>query len=79
MANIRILTFGQIAEKLGKDQFDFETSADQVLHLRLELERQFPALKDMSYAISVNRVISTDSTEIDATSEIALLPPFSGG
>jgi molybdopterin synthase sulfur carrier subunit len=45
----------------------------------LALIATYPSIKDAKFVISVDKKITVENTAIDTTSEIALLPPFSGG
>jgi molybdopterin converting factor small subunit len=47
--------------------------------LREQLENQFPGLRGMTYQIAVDKKIAATDTPIPPQSEVALLPPFSGG
>jgi len=72
-----IITFGQIAELLSnKITFDAVSDTDT---LRNKLEEKFPALLNIKYAIAIDKKIVLSNTEINETSTIAILPPFSGG
>ncbi len=72
------MAFGMIAEKIS----GLETNADEIKttdELRMVLENKYPQLKQLKYTISVNRKIVQENTPLDSDSEVALLPPFSGG
>ena len=72
-----IISFGQIAELLS-NKITIDTVSDtDTLKNRLEVE--FPALLTIKYAIAVDKKIVSNNTVIKETSEVALLPPFSGG
>jgi len=43
------------------------------------LNSLYPQLKEMKFTISVNRRIVNNNEPLNADSEVALLPPFSGG
>lgn len=72
-----IITFGQIAE-LSSSKIIFDNLVDTD-SLRHKLVETYPALLNIKYAIAVDKKIVSDNTLISETSEIALLPPFSGG
>ncbi|OYU96186.1 MAG: molybdopterin synthase sulfur carrier subunit [Bacteroidetes bacterium B1(2017)] len=75
---VKILAFGQIAEITKNHTWIMDapkTSADLVN----QLETDFPELKELSYAISINKRIIHEPCLLQEMSEIALLPPFSGG
>jgi molybdopterin converting factor small subunit len=75
---ISIRAFGMIAEKIGSDQIQL-TGISTVEELRESLFEQFPELKNMKFSIAINKHLATGNAPIPANSEIALLPPFSGG
>ena len=73
-----VLTFGAVSEIVGKSDLDIDDvqSTDE---LKEKLETAFPRLKNINYAIAVNKQIVTGATALNAASTVALLPPFSGG
>ncbi len=75
---ISVRAFGMIAEKIGSSQIEL-TGISTVEELRKSLFDQFPDLKNMKFIIAINRQLSSGNSKILANSEIALLPPFSGG
>ena len=77
MKEITVITFGAITDIIGKSSF--VTNASTTDELRQELGTTFPKLKNMAYAIAVNKQVVTTSTILNADATVALLPPFSGG
>ena len=79
---VPIKLFAIARQRLGRDQVEvaLETSA-KVSDLRRALAEQFPALADVlpHIRIAVNSNYAADSTLIPAGSEVALIPPVSGG
>ncbi len=75
---MKILAFGKIAEILQQDEIELSGSSD-TLALREQLEAEFPALKGLDFKMAVNKKIASEKTNLDQATEIALLPPFSGG
>ena len=78
MSKITILTFGAIAEIIGKSNFAISDVASTA-ELKEKLETEFPALQNISYAIAVDKKMVIDSAPLHANETVALLPPFSGG
>ncbi len=75
---INIKYFGVLAERTGchEEQLSFESGKmSDVLELIL---KKHPALKITDFKMAQNRNIVGEETAVDGT-EIALLPPFSGG
>ena len=75
---ISVRAFGMIAEKIGAGQIQL-TGISTVEELRKLLFEQFPDLKNMKFSIAINKQLASGNAPIPTNSEIALLPPFSGG
>lgn len=77
--NINVVkVFGMIAEKIGSDSFEV-VGIGTIEDFRIYLNEQFPDLRNMKFSIAVDKQIVHDACEISEGSELALLPPFSGG
>lgn len=78
MSEIKIKFFGMIAEIVNADEIMMNDiyNTDELLQ---KLYIQYPALKNMKFAISLDRQIIHQNTAVHANSELAILPPFSGG
>lgn len=74
---IQLLAFGQIAEIMG--QSESTVNALDTDTLKAQLLQQFPGLKDMQFAIAVNKKVVSENTVLKDGDTVALLPPFSGG
>jgi sulfur-carrier protein len=75
---ITIFLFGQLKDIVGNSRLDLDDIADTD-SLTKELKQRFPLLENMKFALSVDRKIISGNTSLNPNSEIALLPPFSGG
>jgi molybdopterin converting factor small subunit len=75
---MKILAFGRLNELIGSTHVDIQgiTSVEELRH---ELNRRFPKLENEVYAIAVNKTVVTGELRLENDSEVALLPPFSGG
>lgn len=75
---IEILVFGQLTDITGKGTVvvPLVGTSDELLR---ELWNLYPALQDRKFVISIDQQIIRNSKTINASSKIALLPPFSGG
>ena len=75
---IKIKAFGMVAEQLPSSEFHLDNIAntDQLLGF---LYQQYPNLKDIKFSIAVDRKQVHDNVLLSPQSEVALLPPFSGG
>ena len=69
-----------IAELVGcrQESFTLATVAT-VSELKVALLEKYPPLSSVYFNLAVNQKMASENTPIDATSEIALLPPFAGG
>jgi len=78
MAKLKIKAFGMVAEKLPANELELENIAntDQLLGF---LYQQYPDLKNIKFSIAVDRKQVHDNVLLSPDSEVALLPPFSGG
>jgi molybdopterin converting factor small subunit len=47
--------------------------------LKQKLEEKYSSLRNAKYIIAVDRKVIIKNTVINETSDVALLPPFSGG
>lgn len=76
---IRILLFGVLAEKAGIKEISMTGSKTLDVLLK-EIYSSYPSLSKAKFKISVNKTLISDLTVfIEEGSELALLPPFSGG
>ena len=75
---INIIAFGQIADIFGCRSLQlYDVNSTDAL--KLYLEKKFPQLKELNYLVAVDRNIIQGNTIISDKTDIALLPPFSGG
>jgi molybdopterin synthase sulfur carrier subunit len=74
---VNVMVFGQIAEITGNSNFVIDIADTDELVSKLNC--LYPRLQNAKYAVAVNRQVVRNNTEIDQGSEIAILPPFSGG
>ncbi len=75
---IKIRLFGPLAEIVGTTALELPDMPDTAL-LQAALVERFPALANERYAIAVDKTLIQGDTELLPGSEVALLPPFSGG
>ena len=74
---ISITTFGQLAERISP-KIILENIVDTNM-LKQKLEEKYSSLRNAKYIIAVDRKVIIKNTVINETSDVALLPPFSGG
>lgn len=76
----RIKTFGVTREIIGDREKVIETNGQTVAELRKTLHQQYPELTGLrSLLIAVNNEYAEDTTELQESDEIGLIPPVSGG
>jgi molybdopterin synthase sulfur carrier subunit len=78
MKEITVFTFGAIIDITGSSQMVVQgicSTTELIEHL----EKQYPKLKALQYAIAVNKEIITAPVLLQDDVTVALLPPFSGG
>ena len=77
---IKILYFGRLAEITNKNEEMLEVASDQtVKELLLSIAQNYKGLEKHSFKIAVNQKIVKLEESLANATEIALLPPFSGG
>ncbi|HOZ75612.1 MAG TPA: MoaD/ThiS family protein [Flavobacterium sp.] len=79
---VTVKYFGAVADATQKkeESLYLDAKLHSVEDLRLQLENQYPELKDIAYVIAVNQsVVASGLVTINENDELALLPPFAGG
>lgn len=77
---IKILYFGRLAEITNKNEEVLEVASDQtVKELLHSISQNYKGLEKLSFKIALNQKIVEQDEPITNATEIALLPPFSGG
>ena len=79
---MNILLFGIAREIVGSNALTVppDTRLQTVSELRSWLKQEYPVFDGLSsLAVAVNAVYAGDEDTLDAGSEIALIPPVSGG
>jgi molybdopterin synthase sulfur carrier subunit len=76
--NFEITLFGQLKDQLGKTII-VVPEVNTIDELKKELIRLYPELSNTKFVIAVDRKIIPGNIILNKESEIALLPPFSGG
>ena len=75
---MKVLFFASLAEITGKSELEI-SGVTSVADLKAALEKQFPGIESLKYAIAVNNKIVNGDQLLNDKDEIAFLPPFSGG
>ena len=75
--SVNVIIFGRLTDIAGSS-LALENIAD-TNSLVKELHSRYPALADSKYVVAVDKKIVNENTTLAENSEVALLPPFSGG
>jgi molybdopterin converting factor small subunit len=75
---ITILTFGMVASATGTSAIK-APACEHTHALKEWLFNTYPSLKTMKFSIAVDKKVVHNNTPLTAHSEVALLPPYSGG
>jgi molybdopterin synthase sulfur carrier subunit len=76
----KVKAFGITSDLLGGRENTLEIHGQTVAALRAQLISMYPQLAGLkSLMIAVNNEYADDSTELQESDEIALIPPVSGG
>ena len=75
---ITVKLFGSLVDIVQSSVLTLEDVHD-IHSLQEKLFVQFPALQKMQFAIAIDKKIIHENTVINEHTDIALLPPFSGG
>ncbi len=79
---MEIKLFGITKDIVGSDTVPVPENIQvlNVKELKAWLYQQYPGLAKLSaLAVAVNHAYAVDSTALDSTTEVALIPPVSGG
>ena len=77
---MKLKIFGKLTDIFNGNEYDLDSkNVTSVSELKVKLFEKFPELKESTFLIIVNGVKANDSKIISIPSEIALLPPYSGG
>lgn len=75
---VKVLFFGVLAEKTGKDAINVEDALD-LDSLKSTIVDDYPGIKEYTFRVSVNRDICKANVRLNDGDEVAFLPPFAGG
>jgi molybdopterin converting factor small subunit len=75
---VEIILFGQLTDIAGRDKIVISNVSDTDELVRA-IEQQYPAMAGAKYIIAADKRVVGTNTRINEKTELALLPPFSGG
>lgn len=73
-----VLYFGKLSEICGKKSEELNFTGT-VGDLRKHLVERYPEIRQHPFGIAVNHAMAADEQSLEGVSEVALLPPFTGG
>ena len=78
---VRVRLFAGLRERAGQSEIDLELPERcDVAALKLALEKKIPSLESLAHVrVAVDRAYALDGTRLIDGSEVALIPPVSGG
>ena len=80
MAKLQVLLFAGLSEACGRDHIELEVEAPMtVAALRADCLRTQPALQGQTFRVAVDSVYVEEDALVSADSEVAFIPPVSGG
>ncbi len=74
---VRVFYFGAAQEIAGKA--DEELTAGDTASLRREILGRYPAMRNISFRMALNRTLLREDSDLKENDLIAILPPFQGG
>lgn len=78
MKTVKILFYGQLAEKTGVQKIEKEFSGT-LSELKDLLKSDFPEIREYDWILAVNEEIVRNDPVLKEGDEIACMPPFAGG
>lgn len=80
MKEIEILAFGIARDILGERSTKLQTNCANIGELRAELVKAYPELQKLaSLSFAVHETYQDDSFDLSKNSQVAIIPPVSGG
>lgn len=75
---VHIMFFGQLTDITGKSEIMLYDLPDTDSLIQT-LHKLYPALADSKYAMALNKKVIKGNIPLSGDTDVALLPPFSGG
>lgn len=77
---MKIKIFGKLTDIFNGSEYDIPSEGiTSIEKLKCKLAEEFPILKETTYLVAVDGSKAEDTHLVSNASEIALLPPYSGG
>lgn len=75
---VEVILFGQLTDIARREKILISNVSDTDELIRA-IEQQYPAMAGAKYIIAADKKVVRANTSINEKTELALLPPFSGG
>jgi molybdopterin synthase sulfur carrier subunit len=75
---ITVLFFGELAEVAGANKMAVRNMSDMQSLMEWLVEK-YPALKNRTYRVAVNKEVISEKRNLKNGDEVALLPSYAGG
>ncbi len=75
---MKVKVFGRLTEICGSGMVEIDT-VESVELVKEIMEHKFPVLKQQNYVVAIDKVIAKSNIVLKPDSEIAFMPPYSGG
>ena len=75
---VEVILFGQLTDITRQEKILIADVADTD-ELVKAIEQQYPGMASIKYVIAADKKLISKNTVINEKTELALLPPFSGG
>jgi len=80
LVSVKVKLFASSRELVGENEVQINfADKTTVGNLRKKIVEMYPALSKITFVIAVNHKVTDDSTVINHSDEVAILPPVSGG
>lgn len=80
LASVKVKLFASSRELVGENEVRISLADKTTVgNLRKKIVEMYPALSKITFVVAVNHKVSDDSTVINNSDEVAVLPPVSGG
>lgn len=76
--NIQIKFFGRLVDLTETSSFILNDVSD-LNDVIEKIHAQFPAIKQSTYSIAIDKVMTTQNISLSDGQTVALMPPYSGG
>jgi len=80
LASVKVKLFASSRELVGEKDVKISLGDQTTVgNLRKKIVEMYPVLSKITFVIAVNHKVADDSTVINHSDEVAILPPVSGG